>query len=74
MTIAAKYRVSSFGELINDGNDNFNTKKEAIDFMKKMFDFMVEMEAATFSLAKLEEEEGETYEMPIQTKYTIHNY
>lgn len=74
MTTAAKYRVSSFGERINDADDNFNTKKEAINFMAKMHSFMVEMEAATFSLAKLETEDGEVYEMPIQTRFTIHNY
>jgi hypothetical protein len=74
MTTTARYKVSSFGELINDSNDNFNTKKEAIDFMKRTYEFMIEMEVSTFSLAKLEEEDGEVYEMPIQTRYTIHNY
>ncbi|MDH5524516.1 MAG: hypothetical protein OEY01_11070 [Desulfobulbaceae bacterium] len=74
MTTTAKYQVSSFGEQIKDANDKFNTKKEAINFMKRMHSFMIEMEASTFSLAKLEIEDGETYEMPIQTKYTIHNY
>ena len=74
MTTTAKYQVSSFGENINDSKDKFNTKKEAIAFMKRMHGFMIEMEAATFSLAKLEEEDGDVYEMPIQTEYTIHNY
>lgn len=74
MKTTAKYQVRTYGESLNDSTDKFNTKKEAIDFMKSMYNFMIEMEAQTFSLNKVDTEDGEDYLTEIKTKYTIHNY
>jgi len=73
-TTKANYQIRTYGEALKDTTDNFNTKKEAISFMKRMYDFMIEMEAQTFSLNKVDWEDGESYLTEINTQYTIHNY
>lgn len=65
------YRVITEGEGLKSSNDEFKTKKEAIQYMARMHGFMIDMEAYMFSLQRVEHIDDDYYVETVITRYSI---
>lgn len=65
----AKYRVHSEGYGLKTEDLYFDSKKEAISYMKKWFAFYIKMEASLFTCIKEIEDDS----LWVETKYSIVN-